>query len=109
MLERLWTNLVGRLHGPLRFRLLLQPTVAGVLAVRAGLADARAGRAPYLWSVVRDAQHRRDLLRQGWCDVAKVFVLAVALDTTYQSSSCAGSIPARRCSSRRSWRWSPTC
>jgi hypothetical protein len=37
-----------RLTGPGRFRFVLQPLTAIVLGIRNGLADARAGRPPYL-------------------------------------------------------------
>ena len=39
-------DLPKRLFGPGRFRFLLQPAVAIVLAVAAGRADARTGRTP---------------------------------------------------------------
>ena len=42
MLARLWENLGGRIGGPLSFRLILQPTIAIVLAIKAGLSDAQA-------------------------------------------------------------------
>src|SRR5690348_6901380 len=44
--------LVGRLQGPLTLRLVIQPVMAAIFAVRAGLKDAREGRRPYLWKVV---------------------------------------------------------
>jgi hypothetical protein len=81
---RIWSNLTGRLDGPLTLRLFLQPLVAAVLAIRAGVADGRTGRPPYFWAIVTHPEHRRDLLRDGWKAVAKVFVLAVVLDCTYQ-------------------------
>lgn len=84
MLARLWENLGGRIGGPLSFRLLLQPTIAIVLAVKAGLADAHAGKPPYLWSVITNPDDRRDLLRNGWKSVAKVFVMALVIDVVYQ-------------------------
>ena len=84
MLARLWENLGGRIGGPLSFRLLLQPTIAMVLAVKAGLADAHAGKPPYLWSVMTNPDDRRDLLRNGWKSVAKVFVMALVIDVVYQ-------------------------
>jgi len=66
MLTHLWKVLVGQLHGPLSFRLILQPSVAVILAIRAGLRDARAGRPAYLGAVLMDLDHRKDLLREGW-------------------------------------------
>ena len=84
MLARFWEHLGDRIGGPLTFRLILQPVMAGLLAVRAGLADARAGRPPYFWTILTDPAHRRDLLREGWKAVAKVFILAVAIDVAYE-------------------------
>src|SRR5437868_8007609 len=40
-----------RLTGPGRFRFVLQPLMALVLGIRSGLADARAGRPPFLYGV----------------------------------------------------------
>jgi hypothetical protein len=84
----IWTLLVGELGeraaGPLSLRLFIQPTVAVALAVRDGLHDARDGRAPYLWSIASDPAHRRDLIREGWKSIAKVFILVVVLDLLYQ-------------------------
>lgn len=84
LLARVWENLAGRFGGPMSFRLVLQPAVAGILAVRAGLQDARTGRPPYDWAVLTDPLHRRDLLREGWKAIAKVFVMAVIIDVVYQ-------------------------
>ncbi len=41
---RLWNNLVGRITGPMNFRLIMQPLVAAGFAIWAGVKDARAGR-----------------------------------------------------------------
>jgi hypothetical protein len=84
ILKRVWENLIGRSAGPLNFRLLIQPTVATLIAIRAGLRDAREGRAAFLWAALSDPGCRRELLRQGWKDVGKVFILAMVLDSIYQ-------------------------
>ena len=85
MLTRLWENLGGRIGGPMSLRLLLQPTIATILAIRSGLADARAGKPPFFWTVLTNANDRRELLRSGWKSVAKVFTMAVVLDVVYLS------------------------
>ena len=77
-------NLGDRVTGPMRFRLLLQPVMAVIFAVVAGLKDAKAGRVPYFWSLFTDPAHRRELLKDGWKSVGKVFVLAIVLDVAYQ-------------------------
>jgi len=84
LLARIWADLMGRVDGPMSFRLVLQPAVAVILAVRAGLHDARTGRPAYGWAVFTDPLHRRDLLREGWKAIAKVFVMAVVIDVGYQ-------------------------
>lgn len=77
-------NLIGREHGPLKFRLILQPIVATIFAVRAGLQDAREGRVPYTWAIFTDPSHRGKLIREGWQAMAKVFILATVMDLIYQ-------------------------
>lgn len=84
MLERIWANLAGRIGGPLTLRLVVQPVVAAWFALRAGQQDAQQGRAPYGFELIREAQNRKYLLREGWRDIAKVFVAAVAMDLIYQ-------------------------
>ena len=66
------------------FRIILQPTMAALLALRAGLKDAREGRPPYLWTVLTDAANRSDLLSEGWRAIARVFLLAAIMDVIYQ-------------------------
>jgi hypothetical protein len=81
---RTFQDLVGRAYGPMHIRLIIQPLVAGFLAVRAGLRDAHAGNPPFLWALAFSPGHRRELLRQAWQDIAKLFVMAFVLDLTYQ-------------------------
>ena len=84
ILTRVWQNLIGRLAGPMNLRLILQPAVATILAIRAGLRDARQNRPPFFWAILRYPSRRRELLQQGWKDVGKVFIVATILDVVYQ-------------------------
>ncbi len=84
LLVRGWMNLFGRVGGPMTFRIILQPAMATLLAVLAGLRDAREGRPPYLWTVLTDPLQRADLLREGWKAIGRVFLLAVIMDIIYQ-------------------------
>jgi hypothetical protein len=84
MILRVWENLVGRMDGPMHLRVFLQPTVAAILAVRAGITDARRGRPVFFWSILTNRDHRRELVRQGWQDISKVFCVALVLDVIYQ-------------------------
>jgi hypothetical protein len=76
--------LVGRETGPLAFRFIIQPLVATMLGVRAGLKDARARRPAYCWTVVTHSDSRRALLLEGWRDAGRLFLVTVAIDVIYQ-------------------------
>jgi hypothetical protein len=81
---RVLTGLSDRVGGPMTFRIILQPLMAGLLALRAGLRDAREGRPPYFWTILTDPTQRVALVREGWKAVARVFVLAIVMDVIYQ-------------------------
>jgi len=81
---RIMENMADRISGPLHFRLLLQPVMAAIFAIIAGLKDAREGRAPYFWSLFTDPVNRAEMLKDGWKGVGKVFVLAIVLDVVFQ-------------------------
>ncbi|HEY7863052.1 MAG TPA: hypothetical protein VIE39_05295 [Thermoanaerobaculia bacterium] len=83
-IRRGWENIIGRPDGPMAFRFIFQPLMAAILAVRAGLGDARKGRTAFLWTLVRDPAQRSELMRDAWKDVGRVFLLAVILDAIYQ-------------------------
>ena len=80
-----WEELLGRSSGPMKLRLVLQPLIVAVFAVRAGLRDVRAGRPPYFWSIFTAGHGDRwNLIRDGWGDAGRCFVAAVSLDLLYQ-------------------------
>lgn len=81
---RIVENLGDRVSGPMKFRMLLQPGMAIVFAVIAGLRDARLGKPPYAWALFTAPVHRAEMLKDGWKSVGKVFVLAMILDVVYQ-------------------------
>ena len=83
-LTRVWENLLGRVHGPLTFRLILQPLTAAVIATRAGIKDARKGRPAYGWALLANPATRKELLREGWKEVARVFFFALLVDLFYE-------------------------
>ena len=84
--RRGWENLIGRSDGPMTFRLIMQPAVAIVFAIRAGLKDARHGQPPFLWVVFSNPGQRHELLRQARNEVGNVFIVALVLDSIYQVS-----------------------
>ena len=87
-MDEIWArfsgDLIDRISGPMRLRLIMQPLMASILAFRSGLADARAGKAPYLWGLFSDRAERAQRIKDGWKSVGRVFILAMVLDAVYQ-------------------------
>jgi hypothetical protein len=84
ILIRLFENLSGRLSGPLHFRFFLQPGMAAFFAIRDGLKDAREGRPPFFRSLFTDTKHRKELVKDGWASIGRVFGIATLMDAAYQ-------------------------
>ena len=84
ILTRFFTNLLERPSGPLNLRFFLQPTVAIIFGIRAGLSDARIQRKPYLRTIILDKEDRSDLIGEGWKDIGKLLVMACILDLAFQ-------------------------
>jgi hypothetical protein len=84
MFARFFDDMIARVSGPMKFRLLLQPVMASIFAILAGLKDAKAGNPPYFWALFTQPAHRTKMLKDGWKSVGKVFVLAMVLDIIYQ-------------------------
>ena len=83
-LRQLLPDLLGRLNGPFTFRLVLQPLSAALIALRSGLRDARSGRPAYGWAVISNPAERRELLKEGWRELSRVFIIAVIVDLIYE-------------------------
>jgi hypothetical protein len=77
-------DLPKRLTGPGRFRFVLQPLIAILLGIRSGLADARAGRPPYLLGLATDRQRRGERLREGLGTIANLLLMGILLDSVFQ-------------------------
>ena len=84
MIGRGWDNFVARPNGSFGLRFYVQPTMAGLLALRAGIQDARQGRQGYLWAMLTRPERRLQLLREGWRGAMTPFLVAIALDSVYQ-------------------------
>ena len=77
-------GLIGRLDGPLHFRLVVMPTVVTFLAWRAHRRDVREGRPTRLGAFFTDPAARTRLVRSALKDIGRVFVVAVVMDSAYQ-------------------------
>jgi hypothetical protein len=84
MIARGWENFLARPAGSLNLRFILQPTIAAILALRAGIKDAREGCPAYLWAAATNPKARWQLLHGGWKDMRTPFLVAATLDAVYQ-------------------------
>ncbi len=73
-----------RLAGPGRFRFILQPTMAIILGILGGRADARAGRPPYLYGILFHRELRGELMRSGFRTVVNLLLMGILLDSAFQ-------------------------
>jgi len=84
-LSQHWHHLIGRINGPLSFRLVIQPLVASVLGIRAGLRDARQGQPPFGWHLLTTRHgNRPQLLQQAWKNIRNLFFVAIVMDVVYE-------------------------
>ena len=79
-----FADIPKRLVGPGRFRLILQPLIATILGIRNGLADARAGRPPYLWGVLFHRHLRSELVKSAFATVANLLLMGILVDSVVQ-------------------------
>jgi hypothetical protein len=84
IIARGWENFLARPQGSLNFRFILQPTIAAILALRAGINDARNRRPAYLWAAFTKPAYRAQLLHGGWKDIRTPFFVSAILDAIYQ-------------------------
>ena len=77
-------QLLGRASGPMHIRLVMQPAIVTFLAIRAGFRDAREGKPPFFWTAITNEEERHIMVKSGWKDIGKIFVIAMILDTVYQ-------------------------
>jgi hypothetical protein len=68
----------------MHLRLILQPTVAMLLAARDGYRDAVSGRTPYLQDIVHNPAGRSERLKEGYHVVARVMLMCAVMEGAYQ-------------------------
>jgi hypothetical protein len=82
---RFFHNLIERPDGPMRFRFILQPTMAAIAAVRDGRADAVAGHSPFVVTIMSKPEERMTRLREALNATARIILLGVVMDVIYQT------------------------
>jgi hypothetical protein len=79
-----WDGIWHELSTAGRFRLFLQPSLAIVLGIRLGVADARAGHPPFLARLVRSPHERWRLVWESMGHAAAPLTLALVMDSIFQ-------------------------
>lgn len=74
-LHRFIEGFASRMEGPFSFRMIIQPLMAVIFAIIDGLKDAKWGKPAYFWALFGSAEHRRELLKDGWKHFGKIFIL----------------------------------
>lgn len=83
-IERGWENFIARPSGPMNFRFIMQPLMAGILAIRSGIKDAKEKQPPFLWSAIADSTNRKAILKKAWKQIRVPFLIACILDIIYE-------------------------
>jgi len=83
-LQDFWHDLIARPGGPMTFRFILQPAMAAIAAFRAGVKDAKAGRSPYLWTILTNPDERKSRLYEGLIHTSQIILLGLIMDGVYQ-------------------------
>lgn len=77
-------GIVRDLGGKGQFRLYMQPAMALVLGARLGIADAKEGKAPFLFRLLRRSSRPWQLLKDSLWDAVIPLSIAVAMDSVLQ-------------------------
>lgn len=77
-------GLIERINGPFSLRLLLQPAMATLFALRDGRKDAQEGAEPYVQSLFGSQSDRRATLASAWGTLGKILCIAALLDSAFQ-------------------------
>jgi hypothetical protein len=82
--QRFWSDIFDRAHGPMTFRLYLQPLMAAIAALFDGLRDVREGHKSFFWSTHGEPGAQAGRLREGLTSTARVVLLGLSMDAIYQ-------------------------
>ncbi len=83
-IDRVLNQIAARPGGPMSFRFILQPMMAAIAALHDARRDARLGRAPYLFTILRRPEERIARLREAANATARIVLLGLVMDAIYQ-------------------------
>jgi hypothetical protein len=83
--HRVWEQLIARPTGPMAFRFILQPVMAGIAALRDGIEDAKSQRSAFFWTLLlTNPSQSGGRLREGLIATARIILLGLGMDVIYQ-------------------------
>ena len=77
-------QMIGRISGPLNFRLIITPIIVTLMALTAGWRDAQHGEPAFFWALVSDPEKRRARMQAVWASIKRVIIVASIIDMLYQ-------------------------
>jgi hypothetical protein len=77
--QRLWSDIFGRLHGPMTIRFYLQPTLAFVAALKDGIQHAHLGHKAFFWTALGDAAQPRGRLRERLASTSQMALVGFVM------------------------------
>ena len=83
--NRIWSDIFNRPGGPMSLRFALQPVMGFIAALHDGIKDARAGRSPYLWTMLTNSAERGGRLREGLIATGRTILIGLVMDSIYQA------------------------
>jgi len=84
LLNRVWENLLERTEGPMNLRFFLQPAMSLFFAIKAAIRDSKNGTVPFRLGILFLKEQRKNIAKEGWKDVGKLFIIGSVLDIIYQ-------------------------
>ena len=81
ILDELTSRLSG---GPFRFRLIVQPVMAAILGVRAGVADAKSGMSPFILGLLTRRAVSKSHVKTALRHLTVPVLIATVLDALVQ-------------------------
>lgn len=82
--QRIWHDIYDRPGGKMWFRFILQPVLAAIAALHDGIKDARAGRSPYLYTILTNSGERGGRLWEAVIATGRTILIGIIMDAIYQ-------------------------
>lgn len=83
LFEHYYDSILQGMHGPAKFRFILQPLIAIILGIRDGKKDAKLGKRPYFLHLISNPISS-GYWKDGLKSIYKPLILSWLMDTLFQ-------------------------